>query len=143
MMRTRSIKIIALVMLAAVMVAACGSSAGNDTQTSLPGTTEDPSVVSGMGPGISIAEAIELGSDGPVLVNGFLFIDPNGNVRLASAMAESFPPQPGGDQLVVEGVHLEAYELSESQGIRWTDEQVQVTGMVDGGTLVVTSTVSG
>lgn len=96
-----------------------------------------------MGPGISVDDAIDSASDGPVLVNGYLFVDADGVVTLASAIAESMPPQPGGARLTVEGLNPGEYEMSESQGIRWTDTQVQVLGTVEGETLVVSPTMSG
>ena len=58
-------------------------------------------------------------------------------------MAESLPPIPGGDQLVVEGLDLGGYQFSESQGLRWTDDLVQVLGVLNGNTLTVSDTLSG
>ncbi len=76
-------------------------------------------------------------------MNGFLFVEEDGTVTLASLMAESLPPIPGGDQLVVEGLDLGRYQFSESQGLRWTDDPVQVLGVLDGNTLTVSDTLSG
>jgi len=52
---------------------------------------------SAMGPGISIEDALTADSSQPLLVSGFLFVDEEGTVTLASLMAESLPPIPGGD----------------------------------------------
>lgn len=123
---------------AVLALAACSTSddgGSSSTVASAPG--------SAMGPGISVGEALDQGSTQPLLVNGFLFIDTDGKVTLASVMAESLPPIPGGDQVTVEGLDLGGYELSQSQGVRWTDQPVQVLGILDGNTLTVSSTLSG
>ena len=96
-----------------------------------------------MGPGISIKDALTADFGQPLLVNGFLFVEEDGTVTLASLMAESLPPIPGGDQLVVEGLDLGGYQFSESQGLRWTDDLVQVLGVLNGNTLTVSDTLSG
>ena len=96
-----------------------------------------------MGPGISVADALDSESGEPLLVNGFLFVGKDGTVTLASAMAESLPPVPGGDQLFVEGLDIDGYQLSERQGEMWTDGPVQVLGIRNGDTLSVSNTLSG
>jgi hypothetical protein len=84
------------------------------------------------GPGITIPEALSgQAGDQPVLVNGALFIDPDGTVRLCDAMMESFPPQCGGASLVVEGLDLSGIpDLEDANGIRWA-EAVQLFGTVE------------
>ena len=131
-----------VLLTATALVAACGTAAGSDV-TDAPDTTDQPNTVSAVGPGISIEEALASDTDQPVLVNGFIYIDEDGNALLTSMFAESLPPIPGGEILPVEGLDLENYELSTSQGISWTDQLVQVLGVVDDGTLVVSPTVSG
>lgn len=83
------------------------------------------------GPGISVSEALQwTGQDG-VLVNGAVFVDPDGTVRLCEAIAESFPPQCGGARLVVEGADFAAFpDLQEANGIRWS-ESVQLYGRIE------------
>ncbi|NIR40076.1 MAG: hypothetical protein GWN07_30085, partial [Actinobacteria bacterium] len=44
--------------------------------------------------------------EGPLLVNGYVFVGADGSVVLADAIAESFPPQPAGSQITVQGVDL-------------------------------------
>jgi hypothetical protein len=84
------------------------------------------------GPGISVPEAIASAGDvGEVLVNGNLFIDPGGTVRLCDAIAESFPPQCGGARLEVRGLDLEGVpQLQEANGVRWA-EGIQLFGRVE------------
>ena len=67
--------------------------------------------------------------------SGFL-VDTGGAVRLCDALAESYPPQCGGDSVLVEG-ELPAVEWSEAQGVRWTDAQVTLRGDVEDGVLRV------
>lgn len=129
-----------IVLIAVVMVlAACSDDAGSDDNRS--GADQGPATA--VGPGISVEEALEFEGEVPVLVNGFLIIDAGGKATLSSGRAESLPPQPAGATLTVDGIDPNDYQLSESQGVRWTDEVVQVLGTVDGETLVVSPSMSG
>ena len=127
-----------LLILGVFVLAACG---GADDGGSEPTGGVVPG--SAMGPGISIEDALTNNSGQPVLVNGFLFVGEDGTVTMASLMAESLPPIPGGDQLVVEGLDLGGYQFSKSQGLRWTDDSVQVLGVLNGSILTVSNTLSG
>lgn len=117
----------------ALMLTACGEN----------GTVSDDVTQSGVGPGISVAEAIEGDFDVPVLVNGYLFVDAEGEVTLAEMVLESYPPQPGGATLEVEGIDLSQVELESDQGMSWTDNTIQVLGTVADGKLVVDARASG
>ncbi len=133
---------LALLIATALVVAACGTAIGSNG-VDAPVTTDQPNNISAVGPGISIEEALASDSDQPVLVNGFIYIDEADRVILTSLFAESLPPIPGGEILPVEGLDPTEYELSASQGIRWTDQLIQVLGTVEDGTLVVNPTMSG
>ncbi len=101
-------------------------------------------LVSGVGPGISVTEALDSKLAGPLLVNGFIVTTPDGLVYLAELLAESFPPQPGGDRLIVEGLDLDAFAgLTSAQGITWSEQNVQVLGIVSDGILAISATASG
>lgn len=117
----------------ALVLAACGES----------GAEPADGTQSGVGPGISVAEAIAGDFEGPVLVNGYLFVDTEAEVTLADMVLESYPPQPGGATLVVEGLDLSQVELRSDQGMSWTDETIQVLGTVADGKLVVDALTSG
>ena len=83
------------------------------------------------GPGISVTEALAFAGGEPVLVNGALFISPDGEVLLCEAIAESFPPQCGGARLFVEGLDPESIpDLEEANDVRWA-ESVQLFGRVE------------
>jgi len=66
---------------------------------------------------------------------GFL-VDSGDDVRLCDALAESFPPQCGGESLRVEG-ELPDVRWSEAQGVRWTDQQIVLRGEIDDGVIRV------
>lgn len=117
----------------ALMLTACGEDGA------VPGGVTQ----SGVGPGISVTEAIEGDFDVPVLVNGYLFVDAEGEVTLAEMVLESYPPQPGGATLEVEGMELSQVELQSDQGMSWTDDTIQVLGTVADGKLVVGARSSG
>jgi hypothetical protein len=120
---------------AAAALAGCG---GDDTPIGDPGTGTTPQTSGlGAGPGIPIDEALASGSDEVLLVNGNLLAQ-GGEVRLCSALAESFPPQCGGASLVVEGLKLEEVDgLVSERGVSWTDRPIQLLGVVGDGTLTV------
>ena len=86
----------------------------------------------GDAPGISVAEALGHGpTDDIVVVTGALFVDADGTVRLCDAIAESFPPQCGGERIVVEGLDLDdVVGLQEANGVRWA-EAVTLLGSVE------------
>jgi hypothetical protein len=74
------------------------------------------------GPVLSIADAIAGAGDAPGHVQGALLIGADGTALLCSALAESFPPQCGGERLVVEGLDLDSLGvLQEGNGVRWLD----------------------
>jgi putative hemolysin len=84
------------------------------------------------GEAMTIDEALASNEEGPITVRGYLFVDLEGNATLASAMAESFPPQAAGSLLPAE-IDLSKYSFAEEQGLRWTDEYVDVRGtLIDG-----------
>jgi len=98
-------RLVGLLIIGSLVLAACS---GAEDGGSDPTVGVSPG--SAMGPGISIKDALTADSGQPLLVNGFLFVEEDGTVTLASLMAESLPPIPGGDQLVVEGLDLGGYQ---------------------------------
>lgn len=117
------------VLAVALTIAACG---GGET---LP---DDDAPASGIGPGISITEAIESELEGPLLVNGYLFVDAQEKVIFAESIAESFPPQPGGSTLEIEGLDLsEIQGLESAEGVSWTESPIQLLGTVQGEKLII------
>ena len=82
--------------------------------------------------GMTVAEALgHRATDDLVLVTGSLFIDPDGTARLCDAIAESFPPQCGGERIVVQGLDPSGVaNLQEENGVRWA-EGVTLFGSVE------------
>ena len=125
-MRSTAFILVALLVLAGCAAQAPGTSSGGDfTLVIVDG---DP----GDAPAISVAEALGHGpTDDIVAVSGALFVDADGTVRLCDAIAESFPPQCGGERIVVEGLDLESVAgLQEANGVRWA-EAVTLLGSVE------------
>jgi len=86
---------------------------------------------------ISVPDALASAGDGVVLVEGFLVITPNG-ARLCEALAESFPPQCGGDSVILDEPEPSALDQLTTEGdVSWTDQPVQMLGSVDGDTMSV------
>jgi hypothetical protein len=122
------VKGFAFVLVAAILPLCCG---GNDAPASADA-----------GP-VSIEEARSSGSGDELLVNGNLLAQ-SGEVRLCSALAESFPPQCGGPSLVVEGLDLDEVDGLVSEGdVSWTDRPIQLLGTVEDGLLTVSKNATG
>ncbi len=69
-----------------------------------------------------------------VTVGGFL-VEDSGIVMLAEALAESYPPQPGGTFVIVDGLDLSGAELEQRGPVRWSNAAVTLSGMMNGGRL--------
>jgi hypothetical protein len=111
---------VTLVILVVLALAGCG-----DDQDSAAPTGE-----------LSVEQALEVESDTPVLVRGFLVVADR--ARLCSALAESYPPQCGGPSLVVEDLPPRELErLERAEGVAWSERQVTLRGLVDDGVLGV------
>ena len=131
-----------LSLLAALALAACTSLGpdtpvdGDDTPppSAAPGNEPVLVIVEGDvdGPGLSVAEALgHQATDDVVTVTGALFVDPDGTVRLCDAIAESFPPQCGGDRIEVQGLDLATIaDLQEEGDVQWSDS-VTLFGSVE------------
>jgi hypothetical protein len=83
------------------------------------------------GPGITVEEALNSDFAEGVLVNGAVFIAPDGTALLCDAIAESFPPQCGGTRIRVEGLEPGMLpNLQEEGDVRWA-EGVQLFGTIE------------
>jgi hypothetical protein len=108
--------------------------------------TQPPVVVatallSAVGPGISVAEALDSRLGGPLLVNGFLFTE-GGDVWLCTALAREAPPTCGAPRLRVTGLDPAAVEGVEFlDGVGWSSESLGLLGAVAGGVLTVSGTM--
>jgi hypothetical protein len=136
----RTLALIATLTAAAALAGCGGDDVAADDAASGPTVPQTSGL--GAGPGISIDDALASDSDEMLLVNGNLLAQ-DGEVRLCSALAESFPPQCGGASLVVEGLKLEEVDGLVSEGaVSWTDRPIQLLGVVGDGTLTVSENAS-
>jgi hypothetical protein len=117
---TEMSKLIILLSVLGLALAACGGGTDGGSPT---------------GP-IAVAEVPADGTDDPITVRGYLFVDPDGNALLCDLIAESYPPQCGGDRITVTG-DLPLDDLTTDQGRSWSDSPIDLTGIWDGATLVV------
>lgn len=128
-------RILALIatLAAAAALAGCG---GDDAPAddAAAGSTVPQTSGLGAGPPISIDEALASDSDEMLLVSGNL-LALDDEVRLCSALAESFPPQCGGASLHVVGLKLEEVDGLITEGdVSWTDRPIELLGVVENDT---------
>ncbi len=119
-------------LLAAAALAGCG---GDDGPNDDAGGNSVPQM-SGIaaGPAISIDDALAADSDEPLLVAGNLLAQDD-EIRLCSALAESFPPQCGGASLHVAGLDLAEVDGLITEGdVSWTDRPIELLGVVENDT---------
>lgn len=132
-------KLLALLTLA-VFVAACGDATAASPTTTTSSTPDGGRVA--VGAPISVEEALASDGSAPVLVSGFLFVLEDGTVLLADLMLESYPPQPGGATIVVEGFSVEGMALEQADADsgfaqhKWIEAPYEVLGTVQSGILV-------
>ncbi len=70
-----------------------------------------------------------------VTVTGVL-IEDTGTLFIADALAESFPPQPGGATLEIEDLLIDEFDGVITEGpIQWRDEPATITATLQGGLL--------
>ncbi len=93
---------------------------------------ELPSADTG-GNNVGQALSTELGVE--VSVNGYLFVDKAGQVRLCEMLLESSPPQCGGDRILLAAFDADStpniqrvQEPSEINTAAWTNEIITITG---------------
>ncbi len=91
---------------------------------------------------MSVSEVLSGEVAGAAAVKGFLVVDAGG-ARLCEALAESYPPQCGGEALPITNYEeFLGVPLQEAQGVTWTDDVVSLLGLIVDGTLVVDPTIA-
>ena len=86
---------------------------------------------------LSVEQALDTQAGERVVVSGNLLAQ-GGEVRLCSALAESFPPQCVGPQLLVEGLELDSLDgLETGGGVMWSDRPMRLHGTLGDGVLMV------
>lgn len=135
-MTTRPHRLAALLLVLVVGAGCAADADASDPASSAPPAAGEPRLVIAEGPisepGMSVAEALgHQATDDLVTVTGALFVDGDGTVRLCDAIAESFPPQCGGERIVVEGLDLAAVAGLQTEGdVSWA-ENVTLFGSVE------------
>ena len=98
------------------------------------------------GGGLTIQEAIDSTLEGPLAVKGYIVAPDGGEIRLCTALLESYPPQCGEPSLGVQGLDLETLESLTSTDdptlaqVTWSDAEVSLLGSVEDGVLTVSAT---
>lgn len=83
---------------------------------------------------LTVSQVLAAGNiDGSFVVTGYLFVDAEGAAVLCEAIAESYPPQCGGESIAVVG-DFSDLELTSDQGLTWSDFPVLLEGTFDGTT---------
>ena len=114
-----------LITVIATLFAACGDDESDDAASAA-----EP---------VSVADALAV--EGEIVVTGSLFVLDDGRVVLADLVAESFPPQPAGATIPVQGLDLDALDLEEAPAgselatTKWSAEPITLTGSMVSGTL--------
>jgi hypothetical protein len=127
----RRLALIAVALVAAAALALAAGSCGGDEQSLPTGQT------------LTVQEALESTAEGPLSVRGTIIAPEGAEIRLCSAILESYPPQCGEPSLVVEGLDLDTLEgLTSTEDpalaqVTWSEQEVTLVGTVDGGVLTV------
>ncbi len=98
----------------------------------VPGDVTGGFVIDG---GLTVTEALTTDAEGVIAVQGFVVQDQSG-LRLCELLAESLPPQCGGESLTLSDLGAFDHDLLQSsQGVTWTDHPVTIFGEIVDGTL--------
>jgi hypothetical protein len=117
---------------------------GDETGGPTP-TAPDQSPSSGfvVGSGLTITEALAYDGTEPIAIGGFVVTTAEGTF-LCELLAESFPPQCGGQSVAVLNPDtLTSFVLVEEGGTQWSPEPIVVFGHISGADLTVASNVNG
>ena len=91
---------------------------------------------------MSVPEILTGDVTGAAAVKGFLVVDAGG-ARLCEMLADSYPPQCGGEALPITNYEeFLGVPTQEAQGVTWTDDVVSFLGLIIDGTLIVDPTIA-
>jgi hypothetical protein len=97
-----------------------------------PGIMDCPGSPGGLCPSYTVAEAIAVPRQPgiPILVDGYVLIEPDGTAWYCETLTDSAPPQCAGERLAFDGLELmDPAGFEDLDGVRWS-EQVQLLGEV-------------
>lgn len=120
--------------LAAFALGGCGDSdspddGGSTDPTSAVVTVADDADTLTVG---ELLDREDQGQSGENVVVVAILLDDGSGLRMCEALAESFPPQCGGRSIEVVNPDVIDVELTEEQGVRWSEAPVQLLGWVEG-----------
>lgn len=131
--RLSALAVVAALVVLATVGSACSSTTDEDANGNADATIDEDT---SSGAVMNVLDASTQAEGAVVTVQGFL-IDDTGTLYIADLIAESFPPQPGGPTLEVEGLDLDRFDgVSEEGPIRWRDEPATITATLKSGKLV-------
>lgn len=118
---------------ALIAVAACADDRGRD-----PSSGRSEQVTGASDPAmLTVTEALEAPAGSTVSVRGYV-IATAGATYLAEMLAESYPPQPGGSLIQLEGLDVDTLRGTEQAGdTTWTADQRVISGRIQGDVLDV------
>jgi hypothetical protein len=114
----------------ALVLTACGADDEVGGETPTPAGADDAVPPS---ESVPVREAA-VQADGPTTVTGQLLVEGDRMV-LCAGLTRSIPPLCVGSRLTVEDLDLDAVELTEAAGVRWTSAPVTLQGEKLGDTL--------
>jgi hypothetical protein len=133
--RTRPVPFLTAILVATVLASCATAQPSADPPASRapagPGVDGTLTIADDVaGPAVQVADALARRGEA-ARVRGSLFVEGNGRMLLCEAIAESFPPQCGGQRLEVVGLDLATIAgLQSANGVRWA-EAVELSGAVD------------
>ena len=92
-----------------------------------------------VGGGLSVADVTSTDIDGGFAIEGFL-VDTGDNAFLCELLAESFPPQCGGERIPFDNSAGIEFDIETANGVTWSNDLIVVVGEVIDGTFVATPT---
>jgi hypothetical protein len=133
----RRLIIACLVATLTLAAAACGADDGDGLDGAVDETGPEYSDTNDTPPGepMNVLDAAAQPEGTRVTVTGVL-IEDTGTLFIADALAESFPPQPGGATLEIEDLLIDEFDGVITEGpIQWRDEPATITATLQGGLL--------
>jgi hypothetical protein len=150
----KSGNLLVLILALSIGATACASGSSGDVpgvEQSI-GVVEDPvapdgdETVSGgfaVDGGLSVQEALDYTGSETIAVQGYVVITgPTGS--LCETLAESFPPQCGGQSLIITNPGAASGEVLVEEGeTQWSEQPVTFFGSVSNGQFTIDTTISG
>jgi hypothetical protein len=151
-MRSRSLLLLMVVL--AITMAACASGSANNAQKAdenidvvedpmAPDSVQADSSGFAVDGGLTVAEALAYEGTETIAVQGYLVVDGQTGL-LCEVLAESYPPQCGGQSLAVTNPEAASGAVLVEEGeIQWSEQPLTLFGHVSNGQLTIDATTNG